>query len=277
MKRHMASYFGWAVVALLLSPALMAEGAPPSSDFARLTLEDLVDTSGLQGVTLSPDGRKVTLVQDGQIEMVSSDGGWPQILTSTVGGKQGLEWSQDGHAIAFVSEGSIWTVPVAGGQPRRLTEGRPGPGDPRSAADRAPHWSPDGKWILYETGRRGNADLGVVSADGLTQTLLTSSPADQESAAWSPDGTRIAYIERSRDYFSGRLVVAEFDTLSGQFKGEPKVLYTAKEDRGGGWDLRRPVWSPDGKSLAIILQDTGWNKIYLIPASGGEPHALTTG
>ncbi|MBT9332313.1 prolyl oligopeptidase family serine peptidase [Acidipila sp. 4G-K13] len=43
------------------------------------------------------------------------------------------------------------------------------------------------------------------------------------------------------------------------------------------WSIRHPEWSPDGKSLAVILQDSRWNKIYLISANGGEPRAVTTG
>lgn len=244
---------------------------------AKLRVEDLADAAGLASVALSPDGRQFAIVRNGQIELVSTDGGWPQVLTSSEGGKQGIKWSPDGHSIAFVSQGAIWTVPVAGGQPVRLTEGRRGSGDPRTAADRDPQWSPDSRWILFVTGRRGNADLAIVTADGLTTTLLTDSSADEENAAWSPDGGRIAYIERATGYFSGRVVVADFDKASGRLQSEPRILYTAPQDRGGGWSIRRPDWSPNGKFLALVLQDTGWEKIYLEPVTGGTPRQITTG
>jgi len=260
---------------LLLAPAIWA-GAEVNAQ-AKLTLEDLVDATGLSSVDLSPDGRQFAIVQSGQIALVSSQGGWPADLTTTIGAKQGIKWSPDGRSIAFVSEGAIWTVPAIGGQPLRLTEGRHGTGDPRTASDRDPQWSPNGKWILFETGRRGNSDLGVVSEDGLSTSLLTSSPGDDENATWSPDGTRVAYVERSTEHFSGRLLVADFDAASGRFKGEPKVLYTAQEDRGGGWSIRRPEWSRDSRSLAIVLQKSGWDKIYLISANGGDPQPITTG
>jgi dipeptidyl aminopeptidase/acylaminoacyl peptidase len=262
------------VVALMMVPtAIFAVTDTP----AKLTVEDLADTAGLTSVALSPDGRQIAVVRNEQIELVSSDGGWPQVLTTTEGGKQGIKWSPDGHSIAFVGQGAIWTVPVAGGQPVRVTEGRRGSGDPRTAADRDPEWSPDSKWILFVTGRRGNADLAIVSADGLTTTLLTDSPADEENAAWSPDGTRIAYVERSTDSFSGKVLVADFDKAAGRLQSEPRILYTSPEDRGGGWSIRRPAWSPDGKSLALVLQNTGWDKIYLEPLTGGPPRPITTG
>ena len=274
--RRKCVLMGWALVALSLqAPALVmaAQEAP-----VRLTLEDLVDTAGLgAAAALSPDGKQFAVTHQGQIALVPAGGGWPVTLTSTQGTKQGFKWSPDGKWIAFVSEGAIWKVAVTGGQPVRLTEGRRGSGDPRTSTDRNPEWSPDGKWVLFETGRRGNADLGIVSSDGLTTSLLTTSPADEENATWSPDGSRIAYIERSPEHFSGRVFVAEFDSASGRLKADPKVLYTAKEDRGGGWSIRRPEWTPDGKSLAVLLQDSGWDKIYLLPAEGGEPRAVTSG
>jgi dipeptidyl aminopeptidase/acylaminoacyl peptidase len=258
---------------MLLAPLWLCAAEAP----VKLTFEDLLDASGLNGVTLSPDGDQFAIVRDEQIVLVAAAGGWPQTLTTTPGGKQSPRWSPDGSALTYVSEGAIWKVSAHGGHPVRLTEGRRGSGDPRSAADRNLEWSPDGKWILFETGRRGNVDLGVVSADGLTTTLLTVSSADEEAGAWSPDGHSIAYIERSPEHFSGRLFVASFDPVSGRLEGEPKNLYTAKQDRGGGWSLRHPVWTHDGKALAVVLQETGWDKIYLVPSGGGTPKQVTFG
>jgi len=263
------------LLAFVLAPSMFADTSARTP--AKLTLEDLIDASGLSSVALSPDGRTFAVIREGQISLVSSDGGWPSQLTTTTGGKQGSKWSPDGNSIAFVSGGSIWTVPAAGGQPTRLTDSRPGPGDPRTASDRTPQWSPDGKWILFETGTSGYSSLAVVSKDGLSTNVLTTSSADEGSAAWSPNGKQIAYVERSPEHFSGRLLVADFDSTTGRFTGQPKVLYTAEEDRGGGWSIRTPVWTPDGKSIALVLQGTGWNKIYLLLAAGGTPRAITSG
>lgn len=241
-----------------------------------LTLEDLASVEPLTETALSPDGETFASVRNGQIVLFSSDGGWPVTLTSSPGGKSGLDWSPDGSALAFASSGSIWTVSVAGGQPHRLTHTSPGEGDPRQAGDRAPRWSPKGDWILFETGRRGHNDLAVVSPDGLVESILSRSDADSIDGAWSPDGAQIAYVERAPQYFSGKLQIAQFENLSGRVH-DPQTLYTSPVDRGGGWALRRPEWSPNGQTLAIVLQDSGWDNIYLIPAKGGKPEPLTRG
>jgi dipeptidyl aminopeptidase/acylaminoacyl peptidase len=260
----------------ILFAAFLAAGGWLSGQTRRLTLEDLVSVEAIGETALSPDGKTFAMTRNGQIVLMPADGGWPVTLTSSTGGKSGLSWSPDGRMIAFASQGDIWTVPVAGGAPRRLTNAVPGPGDPRSASDRAPQWSPKGKWILFETGRRGRDSLMVVSDDGMTNGYLTQSSGDEEAAAWSPDGSRISYTERTREYFSGKLNVIQFDPATGR-ASDPKTLYTSPTDRGGGWSIRKAAWSPDSKSLAVILQDSGWDNVYLIPASGGAAKPITHG
>ena len=266
---------GLEAVAALLFVSVVA-GAPEATESRRLTLEDLLSVEPIGETALSPDGKTIAFNREGQIVLMPSAGGWPVTLTSSAGGKSGLSWSPDGKFIAFASQGSIWTVAVTGGQPRRLTRSLPGEGDPRQSSDRDPHWSPKGGWILFETGRRGHGDLAVVSEDGLSENILTRTRADASGGAWSPDGERIAYTERAPSYFSGKLNVVRFDPQSGRAQ-EPLTLYTSPNDRGGGWSIRRPHWSPDGRLLAVVLQDSGWDNVYLIPTAGGAPKPLTRG
>jgi dipeptidyl aminopeptidase/acylaminoacyl peptidase len=242
-----------------------------------ITVEDLASVPQLGAPVLAPDGHSFVVVHDGQLQLMPVGGGWPSALTTTPGTKSQAAWSPDAKTLAFASDGSIWTVSAAGGTPRRLTDAHAGAGDPRRAADRAPQWSPKGKWILFETGRRGNGDLAAVSDDGLTNCFITSSEADEGSAAWSPDGAHIAYVEISLAHFSGRLLVQDFDPKSGHPIGSPRELYVAKDDRGGGWSIPKPAWSPDGTEVAVVLQESGWDQLYLVPAAGGAPRRLTEG
>jgi dipeptidyl aminopeptidase/acylaminoacyl peptidase len=258
------------IVSLALCTCLAAQSH-------RLTLEDLVSPEPVGESVLSPDGRTFAMTRSGQIALMPSSGGWPVTLTSTAGAKSGLSWSPDGRSIAFASQGGIWVVSSSGGTPRRLTNAAPGPGDPREASDRQPQFSPKGRWILFETGRRGHNNLMVVSEDGMVSNYLTGSNVDEENASWCPDGAHISYTERTPEHFSGFLNIIRFDPLKGQAADDPISLYKARTDRGGGWSIPKAHWSPDGKWLAVILQESGWNNVYLIPTAGGAPRPLTHG
>lgn len=289
---------------LILGPVILVatcalldgQGRPHT---ARITLDDLLSVQTLGAPVLSPDGRQFALICDGQIVLMPSAGGWPVTLTTTPGAKSDVSWSPDSRMLAFASQGSIWVAPAAGGQPTRLTHESPGPGDPRGAADRAPRWCPTGKWILFQTGRHGQNELMVASEDGQVQNHLATTEiyvgrdrvgdrSTEESdavsgdrfdpePAWSHDGTRIAYTERSRECFTGKLKILTFDSTVGRATSAPSDLYTARSDRGGAWAVKPDAWAPDGKTLAIVLQDSGWDKVYLLPAKGGQPEPLTNG
>lgn len=266
-----------------------------------ITLQDLV--SGPAGFrrdsVLAPDGRHFAVIDRGQVALLPVEGGAVVPITSTPEAKSEISWSHDGQKLAYVSDGDVWVVSVAGGEPRQLTTGSVGPGDPRGATDHFPLWSPDGKWILFQSGRRGWNELYVVSEDGKTKNYIAAteiySGADQvgntvvdrgdavssdrfdPNPAWAPDGKSISYTERSRQFFSGKLKVISFDGSTGTARGDAKDLYIAKNDRGGAWAVNTAAWAPDSRTLAVVLQETGWDKVFLIPASGGKPRQLTRG
>lgn len=284
--------------ALSFAGVLLAQSQPP-----KVTLEDLLSADeggrgGRGGLTLTPDGRYFTSVRNGQVLLTPVEGGPTVSFASAPGEKSELNWSPDGKKLAYVSQGAIWVVAAGSKEAKKLTEGKAGPGDPRGATDHFPRWNPNGKWILFESGRHGQNEIYVVSEDGETTNLLAateiyegadhlSSAADQgddavssdrfdPSPAWSPDGTRIKYTERSRQFFSGKLRVLAFDAATGQATGST-TIYTAKNDRGGAWAVNTAVWSPDSRTLAVVLQESGWDKVYLAPAVGGKPKQLTRG
>ncbi len=257
---------------------LLGGGVLQAQERASLTLQDLLSVDAQVEASISPDGKTIAFGRGGQIVLMPAAGGWPVTLTSTLGGKSGMAWSPDGKTIAYASQGNIWTVNAAGGAPRRLTSAPPaGSGDPRQASDRGPAWSPDGRWILFESGRRGVNSVMVVSADGAVTSFLTPPRVEATGARFSPKGDEIVYTARSKEYFSGRIEVLKFDGQAGEPVGKPAVLYTSPVDRGGGWSIRGARWSPDGKTLVTVLQNSGWDHLYTLPATGGTPKQMTDG
>ncbi|WP_051531787.1 S9 family peptidase [Sphingomonas sp. URHD0057] len=170
----------------------------------------------------------------------------------------------------------LMLLDVASGQARRLVTG--------DFDDYLPAFSPDGSQIAFvsnrdkDPDRTYNTDLWVVPTNGAAQapTRLTIFAGDDNDPdyssypAWSPDGRSIAYIQGGPvelfSYGTRHLAVVP---ASG---GEPRVV-TASLDRNVG----NPIWSADGKSLRIIVEDDKAQYLASVPASGGAVRRLTTG
>src|SRR3981189_1423719 len=83
------------------------------------------------------------------------------------------------------SQASLFVANADGSGERKLTEGN---------LDYDPVWSPDGQWIVFTSERDGSADLYRMRPDGSGVERLTNDPAYDDQAAFSPDGSRIAFV-----------------------------------------------------------------------------------
>jgi hypothetical protein len=124
------------------------------------------------------------------------------VTPDSIGAANG-SYSPDGSMIAF--EGSwgtvayeILTQPAAGGMVNRLTVDTT---DDFSAA-----WSPLGDRIAFTTTRAGLVGIGfsklqiwLMDPDGSNQVQLTPDSLFADGAAWSPDGSRIAFLAHNGD------------------------------------------------------------------------------
>lgn len=94
--------------------------------------------------------------------------------------------------------------------------------------------------------------------------LAITSP---EQPALSPDGSRVVYALRTTDRDGDR------DTRSlwqvGADGGDPVRLTRGDADS-------TPVWSPDGGRLAFLRGGDDGAQLWVLPAAGGEPRALTS-
>ena len=260
------------IVALMAVAAVM----PLDAQAARWTQQDLLSISPIGDAPLAPDGKTIALVRSGQIVTMPSMGGDFTVISHAAGGKSGLSWSPDGQTIAYVNDGNICTVPAMGGSSTCLTSS--GTPDSHLWGDHDPQWSPDGKRILFERGGiEKSGALMLVSRAGGNASYLVKSEENDIRPSWAPDGRSVSYTEITEQHFSGQLKVVAFDPDRGQPMGQPKTLYTVPTDRGGWWQLRKADWSPDSKSLAIVLQTDGWDHVYLMKRDGGRPKELTSG
>ena len=152
---------------------------------------------------------QVAFVYAGDIWTAPLSGGKARKLTSFEGEELFPKFSPDGKWIAFSGEYSgtreIYIMPSEGGMPRQLTF-YPDVGHmpPRGGWDNIPiDWTPDGKKILFRSNRtpygRRVSRYFLVDAfkEGLEQPLQIP---EGGPATLSPDGTKLAYDIKSREF-----------------------------------------------------------------------------
>lgn len=151
----------------------------------------------------------------------------------------------------------LWLVSADGGSPKQLTND---PADDRHAA-----WSPDGKWIAFESKRTGTSQIWLLNpADGTVKQFSNIS-TEATSPVWSPDGKSIAYVSSVWPEFSEKSF-AESNELNRKKDKDiadnpvKTRVYTHLFVRH--WDQ----WL-DGKRQHIFVQ----------PVAGGDAKDLTPG
>ena len=123
-----------------------------------------------------------------------------------------------------------------------------------------PSWSPDGKQLVFESSRHGNAEIYIINVDGTGERRLTLSDAgvDNTHPSWSPDGKHIVFDSMRDSVFSLKLIRPD---------GTDERVLTVH--------ARHPEWSPDGKFIAFDSNRDGNGEIYVVRADGSGVRRIT--
>jgi len=170
----------------------------------------------------SPDGERIAFVSDRDLYVINADGsGLTKLTTSecerlaTCVERSNPAWSPDGARIAFAQR--QLTQDGSGGCLVMNADGT-GVALLSSFCDE-PAWSPDGSRVAFARGGENVGDIWTVTAEGGDPVNLSAveRPADggavaNDSPAWSPDGSRIAfrstrYLEACRCQFGNIFVM----------------------------------------------------------------------
>jgi TolB protein len=123
--------------------------------------------------------------------------------------------------------------------------------------------SPDGSKLAMILSKSGSPNVWVCNADGSNFKQLTSSPEDESSPCWSPDGQWICFATKIHE----RRVLAKIPAGGGEVERIPTSGVSNPTD---------PDWSPDGKWIAFTSQMGDFN-ICVVPAGGGTATVLVPG
>jgi Tol biopolymer transport system component len=266
----------------------------------------------LKSLAWSPDGSAIRFSSDGLLWEISTDGanlhpllpGWGKSPTQCCG-----KWTPQG-SFFFVADGQIWLLDERqapgghAGQPVALTFGptvwdRPMPsqdGKKIFASGRTKRgelvrldarstqfqpflagisvefvsFSSDGKSVAYVSYPEGV--LWQANADGSNPMQLTEPPVYPKSVRWSPDGSQIAFVDRTAQGADAIYIVAR------DGRGRPRRILP--DDLQAETD---PSWSPDGHKIAfstspnvgassksdLRILDLAFGTVSAVPASDG--------
>jgi TolB protein len=116
--------------------------------------------------------------------------------------------------------------------------------------------------LAYVTKAGSSYRLEVADADGEGVQVAFISNEPIISPAWSPDGTKVAYVsfEAKKPVVYVQNLITRERTVIANYKGSNSA----------------PAWSPDGSKLAISLSRDGLTQIYTVNANGSGLQRLTT-
>jgi Tol biopolymer transport system component len=225
-----------------IAPNVEAWGAPTSTGLKMLRLAGSFPS-------FSPDGGQLALVGGGlaRLDVMNVDGsGRKTLYTGKDRGVFSAGWARHGDEIAFAaggvfqgSEGTVDLMAVSpdGGGLHKLT---------RDAGNNAfPAYSPDGRQLVFRSGRGGHKNLYLINSDSTGLKQLTKGKWTDTMCNWSPSGNWIAFASNREGNFDIWLIKPDGSGLR-------RLI-------AGGGRNNHPHFSPDGKWVVFTSQRAGYS------------------
>jgi Tol biopolymer transport system component len=237
-------------------------------------IADVGDPVGLDSPpVLSPDGTRMVLplfdAGATKLWMLDLARGIRTRLTENPAIEGSVLWSGDGKRLVYSSNRGghfdLYQMAASGeGSPELLYSSN----DNKAATS----WSPDGRFLAYETGAAAtNRDVWILPLEGtgkLTAAPLLRTAANESSGAFSPAGCWFAY---DSDYSGQREVyIQEFAPTAAGYLTGPRIQVS----KGGGFN---PHWQLGGKELFYVAPDYTLVSVAIPPGpvlKPGDPQRL---
>ena len=140
--------------------------------------------------------------------------------------------------------------------------------------------SPDGKWLYYSESSMSSGVLRIPSAGGKPEEEPGTNPANslRLSATLSPDGKSLALmtnlLKPESKTYSNRIVLLNPDSGVRNLDLDPALNVAFRAvgpPAANGFHF-----SPDGKSLAFLINENGVDNIWVQPLDGSKGRKLTS-
>ena len=183
-----------------------------------------------------------------------------------------LRFAPDGRRIALQitdRQDDIWIYEWARETLTRLTS--------HPAADTSPVWTPDGQRLVFASTRadKAAANLYWQRADGTGDAQrLTTSTNPQQPGSWHPSGKFLAFTEVNPGTNADLMILAmDGDEASGWKPGNATVFSNSSSAE------REPMFSPDGRWIAYVSDESGRDEVYVrsFTGPGGKSQISTSG
>ena len=225
----------------------------------------------------SPDGKMIAFSasspssRQSQVYLCNADGSNAHVMVTTTP-SYFHGWSPDGKYLAYVyqhpaangvpSNYDIFRIPAAGGESEQL--------DSNPGYDDGPDYSPDGKWIYFNSDRVGGWDIWRIPAGGagpgdLKAERVTSDDLEDWFPHPSPDSKWLLFLSFAKG------TATHNDKLPGtQLRMMPMPgAHLAKSPKiqvvttffGGQGTINVNSWSPDSRRFAYVIYEP-------LPAAG---------
>ncbi len=215
----------------------------------------------------SPDGRRIAFISTRKddmenLYMVDSEGGKHTRLTNEELPVRDFAWSPDGRTIAYgtgISDGDyISTVNTLNGKTRRILSKKDVDYGIWGYGAKPMQWSADGSKLLFVSNEYDSNDIGMLDLSTRRQRWLVRSSNDKYSPQWSPDGSRLAYLE----------VLDPNMVIKVKERGE---THTISQKTGVS---RSHHWLPDGSGM-IYVHGSSMRPEEMFIVRRGRPKRLT--
>jgi len=221
-------------------------------DWQRDTMTRMTFTGTATAAVWNPDGRYIVFTAAGEgISVIRSDGsGKPQTLTQSNSVQYPYSFAPDGKRLAFMELGTtgyhLWTVPLES-DGAGLHAGMPEVFLQTQADERAPSFSPDGRWIAYRSDESGTNQIYVRAfPDKGGKWQISNSGGTLPM--WSRKGHELFF-----ETLDNHVMVSAFAVKGDSFVADKARLWSEKQLGNTATVSRNADPAPDGKRIMALL------------------------